>query len=207
MADDVRPRAIVHHFRDQLEYSATLSDEPAWVEFYQRLWPDLVAAVRLDQNGQGQRDGLDRVVHLPSGRCFTIDEKKRAKDYGDVLLEDWSVWYGDRDPRNKIGWALDNHKRCDFVAYAIPSSGKCYFMPFEILRLAFVANRADWERLPSPNGRRPDVKNVGYVTRNIAVPWPTLRMALVQQMNRRFSGSLPLPIPTVNGAQLEFGWI
>ena len=44
--------AVIHNFQDQLEYSAELSDEMAWVAFYKRLWPDMIAAVRIDKNSQ-----------------------------------------------------------------------------------------------------------------------------------------------------------
>jgi len=195
--------AIVHRFSDQLEYSATLSDEPAWMTFYRRLWPNMIAAVRIDRNSQWQKDGIDREIYLPNGKRFTIDEKKRKKDYGDVLLEEWSVFHGDADPRNKVGWALDDSKRCDFVAYAVPVSCKCYFLPFEILRQSFIENRATWSRAFPAR----DAWNEGYVTRSIAVTWPTLKVALLQQMFRKFDAvALQLPCAVKNGRQMEFPW-
>jgi len=129
--------AVIHNFQDQLEYSAKLSDEASWVSFYKRLWPDMIAAVRIDKNSQFQKWGIDREILLPNGKRFSIDEKKRKLDYGDLLLEEWSVADFDYENRKvirgkKIGWALDPEKRCDFVAYAVQSSGKCFLLPFAV---------------------------------------------------------------------------
>lgn len=197
-------KAVVHRFSDQLEYSTTLSDdEAAWVGFYRRLWPDMVTCVRYDADCRMQRDGIDREIVLVNGRRFFVDEKKRKKDYGDVLLEEWSVFYRDGDHRNKIGWALDPNKRCDFVAYAVPSAGKCYLLPFELLRQAFLCNRAAWVR---QHGSLP-AWNDGYATMNTPLPWNVLKAALIEQMLRKFNGNgLQLPTPVVNGHQLEFAW-
>jgi len=193
---------IVHSFAESLEYSAGLSDEPSWVEFYQRLWPDMANCVRVDRHGDGQRHGIDRIVIRANGQQHTIDEKKRTKDYGDVLLEEWSVFYREADPRNRIGWTLDANKRCDFIAYAIPSAKKCYLLPFELLRQAFYCNRSDWmRRFP-----RKEAQNNGYVTVNVALPWGDLKAAIVQQMVRKFAASgLALPTAsTDDGLQITF---
>ncbi len=200
----MKTNGVIHSFANQLEYSARLSDEAAWVTFYQRLWPEMVAAVRVDAPGQAQRDGIDRIVHLANGRQFRIDEKKRTKAYSDVLLEEWSVWYADGDRRNKIGWALDNSKRCDFIAYAIVPSHKCYLLPFELLRQAFMAHRGQWVR----QFRLAPARNDGYVTLNIALPPAELKAALWEQMHRRFDSdtALELPVATTTGQQIEFGW-
>ena len=77
---------------------------------------------------------------LENGRRFFVDEKKRKIDYGDILLEEWSVFHAEGDWRNRIGWALDAKKRCDFIAYAVPTACKCYLLPFELLRLTFVVH-------------------------------------------------------------------
>jgi len=196
--------SVVHSFSDQLEYSSRLSDEASWVAFYQRLWPNMVSAVRIDAPGQAQRDGVDRLVILANGREFRIDEKKRKRAYMDILLEEWSVYYGERDSRNKIGWALDATKRCDFVAYAIVPLHKCYLLPFEILRQAFMAHRSEWAR----RFRVPPAPNHGYVTMNVAIPTADLKAALWEQMHRQFAspGDCALPTPTIIGQQVEFSW-
>jgi hypothetical protein len=202
--------SVVHDFHERLEFSARLSDETSWVGFYQGLWPDMVSSSRLDRDSEWQRDGIDRIVFLKNGRQLLIDEKKRQKTdqhgrpFLDVLLEEWSVFHRDGDQRNRIGWALDRRKRCDFVAYAIPLAHRCYLLPFELSRLAFEVHRSDWGRR---FGTR-EAKNDGYVTRNVPVPWGTLHAAIVEQMQRSFvnPSALALPAPFVVKDQLTFKW-
>ena len=202
--------AVTHDFHERLEFSAKLSDESSWVDFYRGLWPDMVSATRLDRDSEWQRDGIDRVVFLSNGRQLLIDEKKReatdkkGQPYLDVLLEEWSVFHREADKRNKIGWALDRKKRCDFIAHAIPLAHRCYLLPFELSRLAFTTHRSDWART---FGTR-DAKNDGYVTRNVPVPWKTLHAAIVDEMDRSFvkPSALELPAPFVVKDQLTFKW-
>ena len=184
MGERVRA-GVIHDFHERLEYSSGLSDEPSWRAFYRRLWPDMVACHLIDGPSKWQQWGVDRVVYTASGQRFLIDEKKRTKDYGDILLEEWSVWRGEAAAGNKIGWSLDAEKQCDFIAYSIPSAEKCYFLPFELLRQAFVVNRLRWRR---DYGVR-TARNHGYDTVNVPVPWVELKKRLCQQMIRRFSFS------------------
>jgi hypothetical protein len=200
-----QPSTIIHDFNERLEWSQQLSDEPEWIAFYRRLWPNALYIIRADRDSQWQRWGVDRRITLPNGRDILIDEKKRAGDWDDVLLEEWSVYYGDGDRRNKIGWALDESKRIDFVAYAIPKRGLCYLLPFELTRLAYVVNRATWhaESWQYPK----DAKNNGYITRNCAVPWQTLKSAITQQILRKYGDTLVLPVPhSTTPGQIEFEW-
>jgi len=206
----VKIAAVTHDFHERLEFSARLSDESAWVSFYQGIWPDMVSAVRLDRDSEWQRDGIDRVVFLANGRQLLIDEKKRestdkqGQPYLDVLLEEWSVFHREGDGRNRIGWALDRKKRCDFLAYAIPLASRCYLLPFELTRLAFTMHRSAWAR---EFGTR-DAQNQGYITRNVPVPWKILHAGIVEQMHRGFTtaSTLQLPAPFVVKDQLTFRW-
>ena len=195
---------VIHRFEDDLNYSNDLSDEPTWVEFYKRIWPSLISCVRYDRESQWQKWGVDREIKLANGKQFTIDEKKRKKDYGDIALEMWSQYYGHEHPKNKVGWALDRQKRCDFVAYAVVPAQRCYLLPTEILRLAFHRHCRHW--LKAANCRMSDAQNNGYVTRNICVPWSVLSQAMTEEMTRDFSSSLSLPTPLKSADQLEFRW-
>jgi len=199
---------IIHDFRASLNGSKTLVHEAAWVAFYRRLWPQAQYILRCDDDGPWQRWGVDRRVTLP-GRDILIDEKVRDTAWTEILLEEWSVYYGPRDRRNRVGWSLDDTKRCDFVAYAIPKRGCCYLLPFELLRLAYLQHRAEWHRNDGQDGREkwyPLVApNDGYVTINCAVPWQTLRHALVEQIYRTFGDVADLPEPVIGpGGELVF---
>ena len=109
-------RAVIHDFRERLDWSNELSDEAAWVSFYRGLWPGMVSAVRVDANCPAQRSGVDRLLYLPDNRTVRIDEKKREKDYGDFLAEVVSVAHRydpaakryARDGRDKPGWCIDS---------------------------------------------------------------------------------------------------
>jgi len=197
--------AVVHDFAERLEHSLSLSDEADWVEFYRRIWPDMLLCARIDADSRLQRLGVDRMIMRGGHEVpIYVDEKKRDKDFGDVLLEEWSVFYGDGHPRNVVGWALDSNKVCNYVAYAVLPARRCYLLPFEVLRLAFKANAEDWKRR---RGAYPkDAPNNGYVTRNVAVQWPELKAALCQQMHRRFGSTLELPVPRTVGEQTLFDW-
>lgn len=186
---------ILRDFGEDLEYSNALSDEPVWADYYFRLFPDLAAAVKMPKDGPAQRHGIDRVLHFPSGLQLTVDEKKRRKDYGDILLELYSDF-----GRKTWGWTIDPNKLCDYVAYAIPVSGKCFFLPYPLLREAFRLYWRGWsdaykKRRGKPfedsqnekNGRR-------WTTRNVPVKWGMLKEALAQQMHRHYSGDLALPV-------------
>lgn len=200
--------SVIHDFAERLEYSAELSDEPSWVEFYRRLWPNMISCVRIDKNSRWQKWGVDRMVLLGDGKQFTIDEKKREKDYGDLLLEEWSVADVDKSGRlkgHKIGWSLDESKQSDFIAYSVPIAGRCYLLPFELTRLTFAANINEWKRLM---GARYPLKahNKGYTTINVSVSWDRFRHALGIQMHRRFGAEIPLPLPKPDTNQLTFEW-
>lgn len=135
---------------------------------------------------------------MPNGKRFSVDEKKRKKDYGDLLLEEWSVADYDWETKTvikgkKIGWALDHEKRCDFVAYSIPEAGKCFFLPFELTRQTFKHNLRAW-KAKGPGWYPKAAVNDGYVTINVAVPFEVFRLALWQQIHRGFGDALPLPL-------------
>lgn len=212
--------SIVHDFMERLAFSQAMgAEEAAWITFYQEAWPTLISIVRIDAQSRYQQWGIDRHVYLPAGKILAIDEKVRdpehARDrdgdpYDDVLIEEWSVWHGERDPRNRIGWALDPHKCCDYVAYALPLLQRCYLLPFELLRMACQARLPEWKRLKDKKGRRCyplDAVNRGYVTRNCAVAWPILQAAIAEQIQRhRGANALILPTPTIRGRQACFDW-
>lgn len=200
---------VVHRFVDDLDYSNDLSqDEGAWVQFYKRVWPDVCSILSLNGQSQWQKWGIDREVKLRNGRQFTIDEKKRRKDYGDIALEIFSQWYGKGHPKNKIGWTRDVEKRCDFVAYAVVPARRCYLLPTEILRLACERNWQDWIRRKDFPVVKADNESNGHrwQTINIGVKWDVLSAAMKAEMSQTFTSELCLPEPTVNGSQLEFRW-
>lgn len=203
--------SVVHSFKDRLQFSHDMSSEGDWISFYRRMWPEAISVIRVDADSVQQRSGIDRIVVLPNGRQITIDEKIREKDYGDILLEEWSV--ADYDWKNKkmirgrkVGWTLDPLKVCDFVAYAVLPSSVCFLFPYELLRMATQANIEIWKQSPECKYPVPAANN-GYTTINIAVPWNVLRIQINIQMYRTFGrDTIDLPQPKLNGTQLNFEW-
>jgi len=165
--------------------------EEAWAAFYRKVWPDLLACVRLDKDSEWQRAGVDRLIIRPHLIVTTIDEKMRERNYNDILLEEWSVCEFDSNTKtvthgNKPGWAMDRSKRCDYLAYAIPAARKCYLIPFDLLR------RTMWRYLKSWKQNADCVypiaaRNAGYTTVSIGVKWPMLKVALTNEMSHFFS--------------------
>lgn len=194
-------RATVHHFRERLDWSNDLSDEAAWNAFYQGVWPDLVASVRVDVDSEAQRAGVDRLVYLPNDRVIRVDEKKRDKDYGDFLAEICSATTYDPSTGTKggpfrPGWSVDDRKRCDFIAYAVVPASACWLLPFDLLRLTCKKHWREW--LAAAKTARPRThgwsaaKNGGYWTLNVGVPWDRLFSDLEATMRRDWSRGLAL---------------
>lgn len=94
--------------------------------------------VDVRKDGWAQRGGIDRVITLDSGKTITVDEKVRAKDWDDILLEYWS------DQERRVpGWAA-KPLACDFIAYAFVPSQTCYLLPALAMRRAWKDHGKHW---------------------------------------------------------------
>lgn len=131
---------------------------------YRAAFPDLASAVCVRADGWAQRGGVDRVLTLSGGKTLTVDEKVRAEEYDDILLEYWSD-----EARRVRGWVAKD-LACDFIAYAFEQSGRCYLLPFQSLRRAWRINGRHWVN----TYRRVEARNSGYVT--VSVPVPTVEL-------------------------------
>ena len=167
----------------------------------------MLLCVRIDKDSQWQRWGVDRQILLPHGRQIFIDEKKRDTKWDDFLVEEW----GDLE-QGRVGWTLDMSKRSDFIAYSIPLIGKCYLLPFELLRLTCAEYLPAWKTYKQANGTKcypKDAKNEGWTTRCCVVSWQNLFKGMQYQMHRQFGTetlNLPMPTKSLNGKQLQFEW-
>lgn len=202
-------RSVVHSFDNSLRQSQKLNAESDWVAFYKRIWPEAMSLVRIDGDCKMQRNGIDRIIVLPTGKQITVDEKCRSRFYGDIALEVTSNGFfreGEFIER-KVGWALDDSKQCDFIAYAIPSADRCFLLPFELTKQAVRHNIDRWIARGKPDVTWPiDAQNPGYVTRSVGVAWPLLADAIKEQMHRSFGAAAKLPSFKVVGDQMEFAW-
>ena len=150
----------IHDFAERLKYSAAASDEPCWEAIYRKAFPDFVSMANCDSDTQLQRLGVDRVVCLGSGRILKIDEKKREKEYQDILLEYISV-----DTTGALGW-MDKPLLIDYLAYAFMPTKRVYLLGWDLLRRAWLNYKSEWIR----QYPRIEAKNATYTTISVAVP-------------------------------------
>lgn len=159
---------VVHDFRERLAWSETQSHEPFWDAVYRKAFPDMVNHMLCSGDTSSQRQGIDRVIHLSSGKNIHIDEKKREKVWTDILLE-----YISNDRTCAPGW-MEKDLTIDYLAYAFMPTKRCYLFPWPILRRAWLHYRGAWmdtyERVPAQNN--------GYRTYSLAIPIDILQRAV-----------------------------
>ena len=165
----------VHAFDRSLALSHEQEAASWWEPVYRQAFPGFACMVSVREDGWAQRGGIDRVITLKSGRTVTVDEKVRAKSYGDILLERWSS-----RERKTPGWAQKD-LACDHIAYAFVPDRRCYLLPALTLRAAWIRNGRDWisaAETESDGFRTMLAKNEGYTTESVAVPIPALLSAM-----------------------------
>jgi hypothetical protein len=170
-----------HNFKDCLEFSHAAEEWPIWEEVYQKAFPTMQAMLNHRQDGDHQRQGIDRSVILRNGKQILIDEKVRQADYDDILLEVWS----DR-VRKKPGWVAKD-LLCDYIAYAILPRSVCYLLPVPQLRRAWQQKGSYWWA----NNFRPIAKNEGYETESVVVPTQELLSEIKNALVIDYSGGEP----------------
>jgi len=112
--------------------------------------------------------GIDRLILLSSGQVLRIDEKKRATDYDDILLE-----YLSNDVTGAPGW-IEKNLYIDYLAYAFSVKRICYLLPWLMLRKAWIENGEIWRQRYRPI----IAHNETYSTHSIAVPINVLYRAV-----------------------------
>lgn len=150
----------MHNFRESLRVAEEQTNNPMWRQVYSDAFPTLQSMDSISQDGWAQRGGIDRLLTLSSGKVISVDEKVRTVDYGDILLEYWSSFES-----KTRGW-IAKDLACDYIAYAIIPSNKCYMLPFQQLRKAWRENGKDWVK----RYKRIEADNGSYTTVSVAVP-------------------------------------
>ena len=139
-------------FRDDLGYSHDARAGAAFDQFYRRVFGGAITITPV-HDLRLQRRGVDKVLSLPDGREVRIDEKLRRKDYGDLLIEEFSDF-----DRQKPGW-LSPAARSDFIAYAVEKGDSLEIRLFWTRALRRKAARrwrvwlVRYGRKFAPNGR------------------------------------------------------
>lgn len=157
-----------HNFNERLAWSEQASTEPFWDAVYRKAFPNLVNHMQCTGDTVSQRHGIDRVLHLSNGKTLYVDEKKRGKDYGDILLEYVSV-----DKTSAPGW-MEKDLLIDYLAYAFMPTKRCYLFPWPILRRAWLHYKPQW----LAKYRQVEALNNGYKTLSVAVPIKVIQECL-----------------------------
>ena len=164
----------VNDFHEDLAYSLEANTEPFWAAVYQKAFPD-IKSMRLVENLEEQKAGIDRVITLDNGKEYSIDEKKRRKSWGDILLETKSS-----EERDTPGW-INKPLRIDFMAYAFMPDKRVYLFSWPMLRRAWINFEPVWteQAIEETNGFRivRAANREGYTTVSVAVPIDTLLKA------------------------------
>lgn len=146
-------------FNVDLAYSLESGESDIFDKFYFRIFPHLERIENVSDLAL-QKQGVDKKLILTCGKVILIDEKKRRKDYGDILLEE----YSNRDQKVQ-GW-LNRNKITDYIVYACMDTKRIYLLPFLILQRVWITEH---ENFITKYGRK-EAHNPNYVTTFVAVP-------------------------------------
>lgn len=171
---------MIHNFDRSYQIANTIS-EAEWEAVYRRFFTNFQSMTAIPRGDTwGQRAGIDRVIVLTSGKIIKIDEKVRAVDYADILLEFQSSKEG-KTP----GWICKDLD-CDFLAYAVIPSKRVHILPFQQLRRAWERKGEQWKK---EYGIK-EAPNEGYTSCSVAVPIRVLLIELVNSMNLSWGAEL-----------------
>jgi len=133
-----------HNFNESLAFSHSCDKLPFWEDCYRQAFPTFQTMINHREDGDHQRQGIDRSVILTNAKQLWIDEKARGRNrktgkvYDDVALEYWSDV-----ERQQPGWVC-KPLLCDFIAYAIVPKGICYLLPVQPLQNSWLRNKDFW---------------------------------------------------------------
>ena len=108
---------------------------------------------------------------------FVFDEKVRRKDYGDILLE-----FISNNKTNSPGWVVKSLE-CDFIAYAIEPTRRCFLLPVVPLQRAWRLYSKEWIL----NYGVKYSENAGYSTLNCPIPFKELMRKMSEALYFRWS--------------------
>jgi hypothetical protein len=161
----------MNDFPTDLQYSLESNDDEYINSRYFVAFPHLVK-VETNTDIELQYKGIDKILHFSNGHSYYVDEKKRRKDYGDILIEEYSNF-----ETKRIGWISKEHYT-DYISYIVYPTKIMYILPFLILQRVWLQNYNEWQL---QYGRK-FAQNDGYTTSNIAIPKDILFKELVESM-------------------------
>lgn len=145
-----------------------------------------------------QRKGYDKVCHFKNGKQVIFDEKHRSEDYGDILIEIWSIM-----ERRVPSWLNNN---ADYIVHFFEPTKRVVWLPLLLLNkwlktrkeiIPWINNPENETLLPCPPWNRVIyTPNEGYTTASIAGP-NELILAGIRQVMEGYN-------PKVVGQQLNY---
>ncbi len=102
------------------------------------------------------KTGIDYIATLRRNSEIFIDHKARDKGCScfwngepEIAVELWSV-RPINGRRGIVGWTLDESKKTHYTLHTFhpDDSVNAYLLPFQLLRVAYRANFADWNKRP-----------------------------------------------------------
>lgn len=162
---------IQRNFYNDNTWSLAARDESFWIAVYKKAFPNLEYAELCDDKDK-QKMGIDRILYLSNGNVLYVDEKKRSKDFPDILLEHTS-----NAEYKTPGW-IEKDLSIDYLAYAFLNSRRCYLFPFPMLRRAWLEYGEKWKREHRKIISTTEVGNTCYHTISVAIPTIELQKAV-----------------------------
>lgn len=135
---------------------------------YEKRFRNVVDIIEVDDQEE-QYKGIDKHVILHTGKIVTIEEKTRAKDYGDIFLE----LYSNKESR-RLGWLYT--AQAEYITYITPKN--IYTLPTELLKSAWAIFKHGWERKYKKIECKNTRGNGTFTTVGIAIPVKELMSAL-----------------------------
>ena len=160
----------VNNFAEDLSCSSMASDEDFWNEVYKKAFPDMACHIKYDEKSQSQLLGIDRIIHLKSGRTIYIDEKKRRSNYDDIALE---YEHEDKNGRTWPGW-IEKQLCIDYLAYAFMKKQQVLLYDWQMLRKAWISNKVEWFQ----KFTNICAHNNNYITKSLPIPFKDLHKAV-----------------------------
>lgn len=186
----------LNEFHVDLKYSQDKTEDQIINDFYRKFFPNMKEVKATSNfNLTAQKSGIDKIITLNNGKEIKIEEKKRRTDYGDILLEEWSVFRNGKG--EKKGWTGDPKKVSDYIIYIILP--KIYIFPYDMLQLAWRTNYKLWlnkAKNEEDGFRYVEAPNPGYITTNIAVPTNILFEA-IQRLMRQNIKDIPEKLQSI----------
>jgi hypothetical protein len=153
----------INEFNTDLEYAAK---DSLFTNFYSNFFTG-IKTIKFVEDLETQKKGIDKIITFNNGHIITIDEKKRRKDYNDILIE----IYKNKGLKRK-GWLY--YTEADFIAYGMEDTKRVFLINTLRLQELYYMNEEKWLSYKPLYSYNP-----GYVTENRAISIKELKYCII----------------------------